>query len=63
MELQLYSPSVKLHQEHTDDRGPLAVFGDHDQVGGKVILDPSCYHTGRLSISVRCAHMCVISVR
>ncbi|KAF9458236.1 hypothetical protein BDZ94DRAFT_1201451 [Collybia nuda] len=57
MELQLYSPSVKLQQEHFDDRGPLAVFGDHDQVGGKVILDPSCNHTGRLSISIEGAFM------
>ncbi|RDB30650.1 hypothetical protein Hypma_005833 [Hypsizygus marmoreus] len=57
MDLQLYSPSVKLQQDEYDGGGPLAVFGDHDQVGGKVILDPSCYHTGKLSISIEGAFM------
>ena len=49
LELQLYSPSLKVSQ---DGQGPMAVFGDHDQVSGKVSLDTSCHHTGRLSISV-----------
>lgn len=56
-QLQLYSPSVKVYQDHAEDKGPLAVFSDHDQVGGKVILDPSCYHTGKLSISIEGAFM------
>ncbi|KAF9482332.1 hypothetical protein BDN70DRAFT_801784 [Pholiota conissans] len=50
MELQLYSPSLKVYSE--DAHGPMAVFGEHDQVGGRVTLDPSCGHTGRLSISI-----------
>ncbi|KDR80312.1 hypothetical protein GALMADRAFT_242672 [Galerina marginata CBS 339.88] len=49
VELQLYSPSLKVHE---DGRGPIAVFGDHDQVTGKVTLDSSCHHTGRLTISI-----------
>ncbi|KAF8903298.1 hypothetical protein CPB84DRAFT_1774459 [Gymnopilus junonius] len=49
LELQLYSPSLKVHQDGT---GPIAVFGDHDQVTGKVSLDPTCYHTGRLTIAI-----------
>ncbi len=51
IELQLYSPSLKVYSEN--GRGPMAVFSHHDQVGGKVTLDPSCGHTGRLAISVR----------
>ncbi|KAF8966571.1 hypothetical protein BDZ97DRAFT_1657490 [Flammula alnicola] len=50
LELQLYSPSLKVYSE--DGHGPMAVFSDHDQVGGKVSLDSSCYHSGRLSISI-----------
>ena len=51
IELQLYSPSLKVYSEN--GRGPMAVFSHHDQVGGKVTLDPSCGPTGRLAISVR----------
>jgi len=36
LDLQLHSPSLKVHE---DGRGPMAVFADRDQVGGKVILD------------------------
>ncbi|EDR08178.1 uncharacterized protein LACBIDRAFT_297544 [Laccaria bicolor S238N-H82] len=49
LELQLYSPSLKVNEA---SRGPLAVFSDHDQVGGKVILDSRSYHTGQLTISI-----------
>ncbi|CAA7264395.1 unnamed protein product [Cyclocybe aegerita] len=49
LELQLYSPSLKVHD---DGRGPVAVFSGHDQVGGRVCLDADAYHTGRLSISI-----------
>lgn len=53
MELQLYSPSITLPGGLTDNKlGPLPVFGEHDQVRGKVTLARSCYHTGCLSISV-----------
>ncbi|KAH9478449.1 hypothetical protein JR316_0008904 [Psilocybe cubensis] len=50
LELQLYSPSLKVHE---DERGPVAVFSDHDQVTGKVSLDSSCHHTGKLAISIQ----------
>ncbi|TFK38120.1 hypothetical protein BDQ12DRAFT_121772 [Crucibulum laeve] len=50
LELQLYSPSLKVQED--GHRGPLAVFSEHDQVGGKVILDQSCFHTGRLTVSI-----------
>lgn len=56
IELQLYSPSLKVYSE--DGRGPMAVFSEHDQVGGKVTLDSSCGNTGRLSVSV-CMHFCL----
>lgn len=49
LELQLYSPSLKVNEA---SRGPLAVFSDHDQVGGKIVLDSRSYHTGQLTISV-----------
>lgn len=53
MEVQIYSNSVKtVQQEGHEGTKPLPVFGDHDQISGKVILDPSCSHSGRLSIDV-----------
>ncbi|KAJ3520184.1 hypothetical protein NMY22_g12863 [Coprinellus aureogranulatus] len=48
LELQLYSPSLRL-----DARGPTAVFNDHDQLSGRVILDFQAHHTGKLILSVR----------
>ncbi|KAF8220933.1 hypothetical protein L208DRAFT_1331020 [Tricholoma matsutake] len=58
MELQLYSPSITLPGGLTDNKlGPLPVFGEHDQVRGKVTLARSCYHTGCLSISIEGAFM------
>lgn len=57
MELQLYSPSIKPHRGLADGKGTLPVFGERDQVKGKVILGRSCYHTGCLSISVRLSHL------
>ena len=50
LELQLYSPSLKIH--NADNRGPIAVFSQHDQIDGKVSLDPSCYFSGRLNVAV-----------
>ncbi|KAF8155822.1 hypothetical protein B0H34DRAFT_798928 [Crassisporium funariophilum] len=49
LELQLYSPSLKVHE---DGRGPIAVFSDHDQVGGKVTVDSSNSSAGRLTVSI-----------
>ncbi|KIM47048.1 hypothetical protein M413DRAFT_268498 [Hebeloma cylindrosporum] len=50
LELQLYSPSLKVH--HSDTRGPIAVFSQHDQIDGKVSLDPSGCQSGRLSVVI-----------
>jgi hypothetical protein len=56
MELLLYSPSVKVLPSTQSVNHALPVFGDHDVVGGKVILDPSC-QAGRLMLTVSsCCH-------
>ncbi|RXW19340.1 hypothetical protein EST38_g6505 [Candolleomyces aberdarensis] len=47
LELQLYSPALKV-----DSKGPIAVFNDHDRLSGKVVLDWQAYHTGRLNIAI-----------
>ncbi|TFK21144.1 hypothetical protein FA15DRAFT_672858 [Coprinopsis marcescibilis] len=47
LELQLYSPSLKV-----DARGPIAVFNNHDEIGGKVVLDCPASDTGRLTLSI-----------
>lgn len=49
MEARIYSPSVKVLPEGNKI---LPVFGDRDQVGGFIILDPAC-QSGRLMLSVR----------
>jgi hypothetical protein len=49
LELQLFSPKLKLKD---DNRGPVASFSFDDKVSGKVLLDGSCHHTGRLSVTV-----------
>nr|GAT52931.1 predicted protein [Mycena chlorophos] len=51
MELLLFSPSVKVIPTPWSTNHTLPVFGDHDVVGGKVILDPSC-QTGRLVLTI-----------
>ncbi|KAJ7359363.1 hypothetical protein DFH08DRAFT_686631 [Mycena albidolilacea] len=51
MELLLYSPSVKVVPSPWSANHTLPVFGDHDIVGGKVILDPSC-QSGRLVLTI-----------
>ncbi|KAJ7185644.1 hypothetical protein C8R46DRAFT_1061300 [Mycena filopes] len=51
MELLLYSPSVKVVPSAWSANHTLPVFGDHDVVGGKVILDPSC-QSGRLMLTI-----------
>ena len=55
-ELQLYCPSIELPQNNAGSGGgPVAVFGQHDCVGGKVVLGRACHgqYKGNLSISVR----------
>ncbi|KAJ7666143.1 hypothetical protein DFH06DRAFT_1268270 [Mycena polygramma] len=51
MELLLYSPSVKVVPSAWNANHTLPVFGDHDVVGGQVILDPSC-QAGRLMLTI-----------
>jgi len=52
--MQLYSPSVKMvKQSVLDGMISCPVFGDHDKVEGKIMLDPTCSQSGRLVISVR----------
>ncbi|KAJ7485257.1 hypothetical protein FB451DRAFT_1228910 [Mycena latifolia] len=51
MELLLYSPYVKVVPSAWSANHTLPVFGDHDVVGGKVILDPSC-QAGRLVLTI-----------
>ncbi|KAJ7108539.1 hypothetical protein C8R44DRAFT_713774 [Mycena epipterygia] len=51
MELLLYSPYVKVVPRAWSANHTLPVFGDHDVVGGKVILDPSC-QAGRLLLTI-----------
>ncbi|KAJ7683003.1 hypothetical protein B0H17DRAFT_942251 [Mycena rosella] len=51
MELLLYSPSVKVVPSAWSANHTLPVFGDHDVVTGKVILDPSC-QAGRLMLTI-----------
>ncbi|KAF9051352.1 hypothetical protein BJ165DRAFT_1340545 [Panaeolus papilionaceus] len=55
LEMQLYSPSLKVREDGRG--GPIAVFSAHDQVGGKVSLDTSCYHSGRLTIALEGSFM------
>lgn len=51
--MQLYSPSIKMvKQVGLGEMISCPVFGDHDKVEGKVILDPNCSQNGRLSISI-----------
>ncbi|TEB19162.1 hypothetical protein FA13DRAFT_1647360 [Coprinellus micaceus] len=47
IELQLYSPSLRVSAQ-----GPIAVFSDHDQLCGRVVLDHQAHHTGKLILSV-----------
>lgn len=53
MEIQIYSQSVQVPAEKRGSWAPLPVFSDSDQVSGRIILDSSCSHSGRLSVSVR----------
>ncbi|KIJ59377.1 hypothetical protein HYDPIDRAFT_162488 [Hydnomerulius pinastri MD-312] len=53
LDMQVYSPSVKMvKQPGTENTVSRPVFGDHDKVEGKVMLDPSCSQSGRLTISI-----------
>ncbi|KAF7763565.1 hypothetical protein Agabi119p4_8102 [Agaricus bisporus var. burnettii] len=49
LELQLYSPKLQLKD---DSGGPVAAFSFEDKVSGKVLLDRSCHHSGRLSVTL-----------
>ncbi|KAG1745185.1 hypothetical protein EDB19DRAFT_1692879 [Suillus lakei] len=53
LDMQLYSPSIKMvKQVGLDGMISCPVFGDHDKVEGKVVLDPNCSQSGRLAISI-----------
>lgn len=52
--MQLYSSSVKMiKQSAFDGMISCPVFGDHDMVEGRIMLDPTCSQSGRVKISVR----------
>jgi hypothetical protein len=51
MELLLYSPYVKVVPTAYNANHTLPVFGHHDVVGGKLILDPTC-QSGRLMLTI-----------
>jgi hypothetical protein len=53
LEIHLYSPSVKsMTYDNRQLSRLLSVYGEHDQIQGKIILDPSCSFTGRLIVSI-----------
>lgn len=53
LDMQLYSPSIKMvKQVGLGGMISCPVFGDHDRVEGRVILDPTCSQNGRLNISI-----------
>ncbi|KAG1861282.1 hypothetical protein F4604DRAFT_1788298 [Suillus subluteus] len=53
LNMQLYSPSIKaVKQVGLGGIVSCPVFGDHDKVEGKVILDLNCSQNGRLNISI-----------
>ncbi|KAF8652356.1 hypothetical protein AX16_004386 [Volvariella volvacea WC 439] len=52
IEMQIYSPSVRVQEEKRGSWGPLAVFSENDPIGGRVILDPSCSYSGRLTVFI-----------
>ncbi|KAH7923436.1 hypothetical protein BV22DRAFT_1106086 [Leucogyrophana mollusca] len=53
LEMHIYSPLVRMvRQLGTESIVSRPVFGDHNRVEGKVMLDPSCGPNGRLSISI-----------
>ncbi|KAF8556046.1 hypothetical protein OG21DRAFT_1507002 [Imleria badia] len=53
LDMQIYSPSVKVVNQHgLATSQPRPVFGDQDKIEGKVTLDPSCSQNGRLTISL-----------
>lgn len=52
LELHIYSPSVKVQKANRIGGNVVPVFTENDGVEGKVILDPSCHHSGVVSITV-----------
>ncbi|KAF9219506.1 hypothetical protein BS17DRAFT_789147 [Gyrodon lividus] len=53
LDMQIYSPSVRMvKQPGTENIVSCPMFGNHDKVEGRVMLDPSCAQNGRLIISI-----------
>ncbi|KIK92585.1 hypothetical protein PAXRUDRAFT_146998 [Paxillus rubicundulus Ve08.2h10] len=53
LNMQIYSPAVEMVQQPgTEYIVSRPVFWDYDRVEGKVVLDPSCSQSGRLTISI-----------
>lgn len=52
LEVQIYSPSVRVHQGNWVGGSFVPVFSDNDKIEGKVTLDRSCHHSGTLSVTV-----------
>lgn len=52
MEIHITSPSVKILHDDLRTSRSLPVFHNNDRVGGQIVLDLTCYQSGRLSVSV-----------
>lgn len=53
LEVHLFSPSIKsVTYGNPNLSRLLSVYGEHDQIQGRVIVDPSCSNTGQLVVSV-----------
>jgi hypothetical protein len=56
LQLQIYSRSVKVEKPdgvaNSVGGSLVPVFNGNDTIEGKVILDPSCHHSGTLSVTV-----------
>ncbi|KAJ7136729.1 hypothetical protein C8R44DRAFT_661566 [Mycena epipterygia] len=51
LEVLLYSPSVKTVSTAWTTHRTIPVYGDHDVVGGKIMVDPSC-RSGRVILTI-----------
>ncbi|KAK2461285.1 hypothetical protein APHAL10511_006812 [Amanita phalloides] len=52
LELQIYSPSVKVQQGNLVGESLVPVFSETDRIEGKLTLDPSCHHSGVLFVTI-----------
>lgn len=53
LEVHLFSPSIKsVTYGNPNLSRLLSVYGEHDQIQGRVIVDPSCSNTGQLVVSI-----------